>query len=96
MSGRLKANAIANGAITALQINSAINDKINAAYTQANTAANTVRVSANDGSTQSNVQLNFVNTATVGVTVTAGSAGNANISFTAADAGFNPFLLAGM
>jgi hypothetical protein len=37
-----------------------------------------------------------VNTATVTVTVTAGSTGNANISFTGADTGLNPFLLAGM
>lgn len=60
------------------------------------TAANTVRVSANGASSQTGVQLNFVNTSTVGVTVTAGTSGNANVSFTAADAGFNPFLLAGM
>ena len=41
-------------------------------------------------------QYNFVNTGTVQVTVTNTTTGNANISFTAADAGFNPFLLAGM
>ena len=41
-------------------------------------------------------QLNFVNTGTVQVTVTETTTGNANVSFTAADAGFNPFLLAGM
>ena len=40
--------------------------------------------------------LNFVNTGTVQVTVTETTTGNANVSFTAADAGFNPFLLAGM
>lgn len=39
---------------------------------------------------------NFVNTGTVQVTVTNTTTGNANVSFTAADAGFNPFLLAGM
>jgi hypothetical protein len=39
---------------------------------------------------------NFVNTGTVQVTVTETTTGNANVSFTAADAGFNPFLLAGM
>ena len=61
-----------------------------------NSLANTARVFANSSSEQSNVSLNFVNTATVQVSVTAGSSGNANISFTAADAGFNPFLLAGM
>ena len=80
MSGRLKANAIANGAITALQINSAITNSIDA-------AANTVEVSQNGGSTLSATKLNFVNTDTVTVTVTAGSgaaAGNANVSFSAA------------
>jgi hypothetical protein len=41
-------------------------------------------------------QFNFVNTGTVQVTVTDTTTGNANVSFTAADAGFNPFLLAGM
>lgn len=41
-------------------------------------------------------QYNFVNTSTVNVTVTNTTTGNANIFFTAADAGFNPFLLAGM
>jgi hypothetical protein len=30
------------------------------------------------------------------VTVTETTTGNANVSFAAADAGFNPFLLAGM
>ena len=41
-------------------------------------------------------QFNFVNTGTVQVTVTETTTGNANVSFAAADAGFNPFLLAGM
>lgn len=41
-------------------------------------------------------QFNFVNTGTVQVTVTETTTGNANVSFTAADAGLNPFLLAGM
>ena len=41
-------------------------------------------------------QFNFVNTGTVQVTVTETTTGNANVSFTAADAGFNPFLLSGM
>ena len=67
-----------------------------AAYAQANSAANTVAIRANSASTQNSVAINFVNTSTVSVTVTAGSTGNANVSFTAADAGFNPFLLAGM
>lgn len=41
-------------------------------------------------------QINFVNTSTVQITVTETTTGNSNVSFTAADAGFNPFLLAGM
>lgn len=48
-----------------------------------NTAANTVDVYANSGSLQTSTRLNFVNTSTVTVTVAAGSAGNANVSFTA-------------
>jgi len=42
------------------------------------------------------LNYNFVNTSTVQVTVTDTATGNANVTFTAADAGFNPFLLAGM
>jgi len=57
--------------------------------TEANTAA---QARANLGVRQ----INFVNTGTVQVTVTETSTGNANVSFAAADAGFNPFLLAGM
>lgn len=58
-------------------------------------AANTVAVRANSASTQNAVALNFVNTATVAVSVTAGSSGNANISFSTAGASesFHPFLL---
>lgn len=58
-------------------------------------AANTVAVRANSESTQNAVALNFVNTATVAVSVTAGSSGNANISFSTAGASesFHPFLL---
>lgn len=48
-----------------------------------NTAGNTVDVYANSGSLQAASKLNFINTATVTVTVEAGSTGNANISFTA-------------
>ena len=73
--------------------NTAANARVNLGI---DTASNTARVFANSASAQGNVSLNFVNTATVQVSVTAGSSGNANISFTAADAGFNPFLLAGM
>ena len=54
----------------------------NAAFAAANNAANTTRVSANSGSTLSNVSLNFVNTATVQVSVTSGGTGVANIAFT--------------
>ena len=54
----------------------------NGAYAQANSAANTVRVSANGDSTLSNKQLNFINTASILVTVeSAGDGTNANISF---------------
>jgi hypothetical protein len=48
-----------------------------------NSAANGVQVSANNGSIQSKVNVNFNNTATINVTVGAGSTGNANVSFTA-------------
>lgn len=51
------------------------------AYTRANSASNTVRVSANSGSVQSNVGLNFVNTSSILVSVSAGTAGNANVAF---------------
>ena len=55
----------------------------NALLIAANNASNTVRVSANSGSTQSAVSLNFINTASVTVSVGAGSAGNANVAFSA-------------
>ena len=42
------------------------------------------------------MQYNFVNTSTITVTVANTTTGNANISFTGADTGLNPFLLAGM
>jgi hypothetical protein len=53
-----------------------------------NIADNTVQVSANSGSTLSNVHLNFVNTSDILVSVVAGendAAGNANISFSLAN-----------
>jgi hypothetical protein len=59
----------------------------NSAYNTANNAANTVRVSANSLLTLSGQQLNFVNTATVTVTVTPGISGNANIAFTSVGSG---------
>ena len=63
--------------------------------TSLSSAANTVAVRANSASTQNAVALNFVNTATVAVSVTTGSSGNANISFSTAGASesFHPFLL---
>ena len=56
--------------------------RANSAYAAANSAANTVRVTANSGSAQSAVSLNFINTPTTRVTVGAGTTGNANVSFT--------------
>ena len=53
----------------------------NDAYAQANTSGNTVRVSANAGSTLSNKQLNFNNSASIQVTVADSGDGNANIVF---------------
>ena len=55
----------------------------NSSFTAANNAANTVRVTANSGSTQSAVSLNFINTASVQVSVGAGVAGTANVSVSA-------------
>ncbi len=54
-------------------------------------AANTVRVSQNSGSVLNSVSLNFVNTASINVTVTTGTTGNANIAFFANSS--NPELL---
>jgi hypothetical protein len=46
-------------------------------------ASNTARISANGGSTQVKANgVNFINTATVQVSVTSGVAGNANVGFT--------------
>ena len=53
----------------------------NAAFAAANTSGNTVRVSANAGSTLSNKQLNFNNSASIQVTVADSGDGNANIVF---------------
>jgi hypothetical protein len=50
-------------------------------------SSNTVRVTANSGSTLSNVSLNFVNTSTVQVSVTSGGTGVANIAFTSTATG---------
>ncbi len=53
----------------------------NLAYAEANVAANTVRVYANSASGLSNKFLNFVNTASIQVSVTDNGDGNANITF---------------
>ena len=56
----------------------------NLAYAKANSAANTARVSANGGSTQVAANgINFINTASVTVVVSAGTDGNANVAFSA-------------
>jgi len=80
-----QANAAFTQANTANSIAISAYGQANLAFARANTAAdqsNAARVYANSGSIQSNVSLNFVNTSTTVVSVTAGSAGNANISFT--------------
>ena len=46
-------------------------------------ASNTVMVSANGGSTLTNKQLNFTNTASINVTVSTGTSSNADIAFSA-------------
>ena len=70
--------AQANGAYA--QANGAY-AQANGAYDQANTAANTVRVYANSASGLSNKFLNFINTASIQVSVTDNADGNANIAF---------------
>lgn len=55
----------------------------NAAYSAANAAANTVQVSQNGFGTLYGRHLNFVNTATITVSVTDDLSGNANIGFVA-------------
>ena len=72
------AYASANGAYA--QANGAYT-QANGAYSQANVSANTVRVYANSAGELSNKFLNFVNTASIQVTVTDNADGNANISF---------------
>jgi len=70
--------AQANGAYA--QANGAY-AQANGAYDQANTAANTVRVYANSASGLSNKFLNFINTASIQVSVIDNADGNANIAF---------------
>jgi hypothetical protein len=68
----------ANGAFA--QANGAYS-QANGAYAQANTSANTVRVYANSAGELSNKFLNFINTASIQVSVIDNADGNANISF---------------
>ena len=76
-----QANSARNQANTAYgQANDAYT-QANSAYAAANVSANTVRVYANGGSILSNKFLNFVNTASIQVSVSDPGNGNANISF---------------
>jgi hypothetical protein len=68
----------ANGAYS--QANGAYS-QANGAYSQANVSANTVRVYANSAGELSNKFLNFVNTASIQVSVIDNGDGNANITF---------------
>ena len=84
----LSAANLDNSITSTSTINVATSQAVSTAYTQAsnayaaaNTGANTVQVSQNSGSTLYNRSLNFVNTATMNVTVTAGATGVANIAF---------------
>jgi hypothetical protein len=77
-----QANLAYTQANTANSIAISAYGQANAAFTAANNAANTVRVTANSGPAFSNVSLNFVNTATVQVSVTNPVSGIANIAFT--------------
>ena len=78
-----QANLAYTQANTANSIAISAYGQANLAFTAANNAANTVRVTANSGSAQSAVSLNFINTASVLVSLGAGSTGNANVSFSA-------------
>jgi hypothetical protein len=75
------------GANTAADARTNLGVAPSAAYAAANAAANTVRVSANSGSTLSSKQLNFINSATIAVSVTNNPDGNANVAFSATSAG---------
>lgn len=58
-----------------------VTDQANNAYAEANAAANTVMVSANSGSSLTKKKLNFVNSASIQVSVADAGDGNANITF---------------
>jgi len=80
MPSRISSRAIGSGVITASKL-----------------ASNAFTVTANSASTANANTINFTNTATVTVSVTNDQSGIANVSFTStAEAGLNPFLLAGM
>ena len=68
---------------TAMDQGTTAYSQANAAYGQANVATNRTQVSANGGSVQSNVAVNFVNTASVLVSVGAGTGANADVRFSA-------------
>lgn len=73
-------NAYASANLSYAQANTA-RTTANDAYAKANSSSNTARVSANGGSTLSEKQLNFVNTASILVTLTDGGDGNAVVAF---------------
>lgn len=80
------ANNNANAAYTQANLANSIAisafGQANLAFTAANNAANTVRITANSGSAQSAVSLNFVNTSTVTVSISSvPGSGIANIAF---------------
>jgi hypothetical protein len=82
-SGFTLGGVVFNQANTAYGQANAAYSQANAAFAAANNAANTVRITANSGVAQSAVSLNFINTASVLVSVVGGSAGNANVAFSA-------------
>lgn len=76
MTRKLDGNYIVSNTVTDTQISSTVTNR-------ANSAANTVRVSGNSVSTLDGVSINFVNTASINVTVTSGVSGNANVALSA-------------
>jgi len=81
-----RANLAYDQANTAYGQANAAYGQANVAYATANNSANLVRVSVNSDSILSGKSLNFVNTATVTITVEE-DFGNANISFTSSGSG---------
>lgn len=76
-----QANAAYDQANAAYSTANTANTTAKDAYAKANSSSNTARVSANGGSTLSEKQLNFVNTASILVTLTDGGDGNAVVAF---------------